>query len=56
MVKIRYNMDAKKARVAIIDNAANIVFYEPVNSVTKGQAGVFYDINDGHLLGGGIVK
>ena len=56
MVKIRYNMDAKKARVAISDNTADIVFYEPVNSVTKGQAGVFYDINDGHLIGGGIVK
>lgn len=56
MVKIRYNMDAQKARVAISDNTADIVFYEPVNSVTKGQAGVFYDINDGHLIGGGIVK
>lgn len=56
MVKIRYNMNARKARVVIIDeNIAEIQFYEPVNSVTRGQAGVFYDINDGHLIGGGTV-
>lgn len=56
LVKIRYNMDAKKARININKNSAHIKFYEPVNSITKGQAGVFYDINDGHLIGGGIVK
>ena len=53
MVKIRYNMLAKKARVALFDDIAEITFYEPVNSITSGQAGVIYDINDGHLIGGG---
>lgn len=54
-VKIRYNMQAKKAHIKIFDNFADIKFYEPVNSVTSGQAGVIYDINDGHLIGGGVV-
>ena len=53
MVKIRYNMQAKKARVVILDDIAEITFYEPVNSITAGQAGVIYDITDGHLIGGG---
>ena len=55
MVKIRYNMQAQKAHVLLKDNCAEIEFYTPVNSITKGQAGVFYDINDGHLIGGGQV-
>ena len=54
MVKIRYNMQAKKAHVNIINDIAEITFYEPVNSITAGQSGVLYDINDGHLIGGGI--
>ena len=56
MVKIRYNMQAQKARVKLNGTNADIEFYEPVNSITKGQAGVFYDINDGHLIGGGWVN
>ena len=52
MVKIRYNMSAKKAHIEIIDD---ITFYDPVNSITTGQAGVIYDINDGHLIMGGKV-
>lgn len=56
MVKIRYNMKAQKAKVAISGSEAEIEFYEPVSSVTSGQAGVFYDINDGHLIGGGRVR
>lgn len=55
MVKIRYNMSAKKAHVQILDNLAEIEFYEPVNSITPGQAGVIYDLSDKHLIGGGIV-
>lgn len=55
MVKIRYNMNAKKANINILDDYAEIEFYEPVNSITAGQAGVIYDINDGHLIGGGQV-
>ena len=55
LVKIRYNMHAKKAHVKLFDNFADITFYEPVNSVTSGQAGVIYDLIDGHLIGGGVV-
>ena len=55
MVKIRYNMKSQKARVKLYETEAEIEFYEPVSSVTSGQAGVFYDINDGHLIGGGKV-
>ena len=46
MVKIRYNMHAKKAHVKLFDSFADITFYEPVNSVTSGQAGVIYDLNE----------
>lgn len=55
MVKIRYNMQAKKAHIKIIEGKAEIEFYEPVNSITPGQAGVMYDTTDGHLIGGGQV-
>jgi len=55
MVKIRYNMDAKRAKVAILDDHAEIEFLEPVSSITSGQSGVIYDISDGHLIGGGFV-
>ncbi len=55
MVKIRYNMPAKKAHIELIDDKAEITFYEPVNSITPGQAGVIYDILDKHLIGGGKV-
>ncbi len=55
MVKIRYNMQAKKARVKVLQDKAEIEFYEPVNSITAGQSGVIYDINDCHLIGGGYI-
>lgn len=55
MVKIRYNMKAEIAHIKIFENKAEINFYESVSSITSGQAGVFYDISDGHLIGGGIV-
>ena len=54
-VKIRYNIPAKKAHIKILDDVAEIEFYEEINSVTPGQAGVIYDITDGHLIGGGVV-
>lgn len=54
-VKIRYNMPHKKAHVKIFDNFVQIEFYEPVNSITKGQSGVIYDIDDKHLIGGGFI-
>jgi len=55
LVKIRYNMPHKKARVKITDKV-EIEFYEPVNSITNGQSGVIYDLSDGHLIGGGFVE
>ncbi|MFI3301325.1 MAG: tRNA 2-thiouridine(34) synthase MnmA [Candidatus Gastranaerophilales bacterium] len=55
MVKIRYNMSAKKACVRVYEDFADVEFYEPVNSITSGQACVFYDINDNHLIGGGMI-
>ncbi len=55
LVKIRYNMQAQKAKCKVIDNLIEVIFYEHVNSVTSGQSGVLYDVSDGHLLGGGIV-
>ena len=55
MVKIRYNMQAKKVHVKFFEDYADITFYEPVNSLTPGQASVMYDFVDGHLIGGGVV-
>lgn len=55
MVKIRYNMQAQKAKCKVVDELIEIEFYIPVNSVTSGQAGVLYNIDDGHLIGGGTV-
>lgn len=54
-VKIRYNMQMQKAKCKVCDEFIEIEFYEPVSSVTSGQAGVLYDINDRHLIGGGTV-
>lgn len=54
-VKIRYNMPPQAAHITLSDEFAEIVFYEPINSITPGQSGVIYDINDGHLIGGGTV-
>ena len=56
LVKIRYNMQAQKAYVKIHKNIAQIEFEQPVSAVTSGQAAVFYDINDGHLIGGGWIS
>lgn len=54
-VKIRYNMQAKKAICTLVDDLIEIEFLETVSSITSGQAGVIYDINDKHLIGGGTV-
>ena len=57
LVKIRYNMDFKKALVTLDykNNSGHVSFLEPVESVTSGQAAVFYDKNDKHLIGGGWI-
>lgn len=56
-VKIRYNMQAQKATINLDkeNNTGFIVFDEPISSVTSGQAAVFYDIDDKHLIGGGWI-
>lgn len=57
MVKIRYNMDSVKARVFLEPkNKGKILFYEPVSAITPGQAAVFYDSQDNHLIGGGWIE
>lgn len=55
MTKIRYNMDFVSAKVKIKGTEGVMEFHEPVYSITPGQAAVFYDKNDGHLLGGGWI-
>lgn len=55
MTKIRYNMPFVKAHVEIDGDNATMTFPEPVYSITPGQAAVWYDLNDGHLLGGGWI-
>ncbi len=54
-VKIRYNMQAQKSKCTVVENYIEIEFYNPVNSITSGQAGVLYAIDDKHLIGGGTV-
>ena len=54
LVKIRYNMKAVPAKITYAD-VVNIRFLEPVYGIAAGQACVLYDINDGHLLGGGFI-
>ena len=48
-------MPHKKAHIRLFEDFADIEFEEPVNSVTKGQSCVIYDIADKHLIGGGII-
>lgn len=55
MVKIRYNMSSVPARIKLNNTEAKVFFETPVNSVTSGQACVFYDVKDGHLIGGGEI-
>lgn len=57
-VKIRYNMEAKKAHISLdLENQkGTIKFYNPISAVTPGQAAVFYDLKDNHLIGGGWIE
>ena len=54
LVKIRYNMKPIRA-IINIGETVNIEFLEAVSGIAPGQACVLYDINDGHLLGGGFI-
>ena len=54
LAKIRYRAIATKATLNKIDNDTyEVIFDNPVKSITKGQSVVFYD-ND-ICLGGGII-
>lgn len=53
--KIRYNMEKVDAHVEISENEVLMTFNEPVYSITPAQIAVFYDKNDGHLIGGGEI-
>ena len=57
LVKIRYNMQAQKAHIKIdLDKkTGTITFEEQISAITPGQAAVFYDIQDNHLIGGGWI-
>lgn len=57
-VKIRYNMQAQKAHITLDfeNKTGKVDFCEPISSVTSGQAVVFYDIEDKHLIGGGWIE
>ena len=55
LVKIRYNMHSAPAEIEINGTECTINFKAPVSAISKGQACVLYDINDGHLLGGGFI-
>ncbi|MBE7703678.1 MAG: tRNA 2-thiouridine(34) synthase MnmA [Cyanobacteria bacterium SIG28] len=55
LVKIRYNMGFAKALVKTSDVGYIVEFESPISAITLGQACVFYDIKDGHLLGGGFI-
>ena len=54
-VKIRYNMPAILANVKKNENSWEIRFNSPVSGIAAGQACVFYDKNDRHLLGGSFI-
>ena len=48
-------MEKVPVHVDIEGNRAKMIFSEPVYSITSGQIAVFYDRNDGHLIGGGTI-
>ncbi len=50
--KIRYNMPKVNAKIKKENNNWLITFENEVSAITKGQALVVYDKNDGHLIGG----
>ena len=55
LVKIRYNMQAVPACIELNENTCQVKFKEPVSAISKGQACVIYDIEDGHLIGGAFI-
>lgn len=55
LCKIRYNMQAVAVSVYVNFDNIRIEFNTPVYGIAKGQACVLYDIEDGHLIGGGFI-
>lgn len=57
-IKIRYNMEVQPGTVKIDkENEIGLINFDtPVTSITSGQAVVFYDIKDSHLIGGGWIE
>lgn len=51
-IKVRYNMQKENAKISQINNEFIVEFDSPISAITKGQALVIYDKNDGHLIGG----
>jgi len=56
-VKIRYNMQAQKAQIKLNKEkqTGTVIFETPITAITPGQAAVFYDTEDKHLIGGGWI-
>lgn len=56
-VQIRYRSGANPAAVTVEDdNTCSVKFDSAVRAVTPGQAAVFYDGDDDHILGGGFIR
>ena len=55
LVKVRYNMQAVPAVIKKQELNWLVEFETPVSGITPGQACVFYDKFDGHLLGGSFI-
>lgn len=54
-IKVRYNMPKENAKISKSDSGYVVDFEQPISAVTKGQALVIYDKNNGHLIGGGWI-
>lgn len=54
MTKIRYSHKGAVSTLSISGSSGEVVFDEPQNAVTPGQAAVFY--KEARLLGAGIIK
>lgn len=53
MVKLRYRTNAVRCMVKIQNYMAEVILFEPVLGVAKGQAAVFYE--ESRLIGGGWI-
>lgn len=56
MAKIRYNMHSFLSTFAFDEKKFTLFFDTPQSAITKGQVCALYDVEDGHLIGGGWIK